>query len=72
MDVFRGRGEIIGLEKNANVSRVIFDKYDGFGNLKSLQIMGHEEIIEPFSDRYNAHAKGNKLLIKIETQSIHQ
>ena len=28
----------------------IFDKYDGFDNLKSLQIMSRAEIIEPFSD----------------------
>ena len=34
-----GGEKFIGLEKNANVSLAIFDKYDGFGNLESLQIM---------------------------------
>ena len=56
-----GGEKFIGLEKNANVSLAIFDKYDGFGNLKSLQIMGRAEIIEPFSDSYNAHAEYKKI-----------
>lgn len=36
-------------EKNENVSLAIFDKYDGFGTLKSVQITGKAELIEPFS-----------------------
>ena len=56
-----GGEKFIGLEKNANVSLAIFDKYDGFGNLESLQIMGRAEIIEPFSDSYNAHAEYKKI-----------
>ena len=56
-----GGEKFIGLEKNANVSLAIFDKYDGFGNLKSLQIVGRAEIIEPFSERYNAHAEYKKI-----------
>lgn len=56
-----GGEKFIGLEKNANVSLAIFDKYDGFGNLRSLQIMGRAEIIEPFSDRYNAHAEYKRI-----------
>ena len=60
--IFSEGGEkFIGLEKNANVSLAIFDKYDGFGNLESLQIMGRAEIIEPFSDSYNAHAEYKKI-----------
>ena len=43
-----GGEKFIGLEKNANVSLAIFDKYDGFGNLESLQIMGRAEIITVF------------------------
>ena len=35
-----GGKKFIGLETNPNVCLAIFDKYDGFGNLKSLQIMG--------------------------------
>ncbi len=52
-----GGEKFIGLEKNKNVCLSIYDKYDGFGNLKSLQVMGKAEIIEPFSDVYNAHAE---------------
>ena len=58
-----GGKKFIGLEKNDNVSLAIFDKYDGFGNLRSLQIMGTAEIVEPFSDSYNAHAEYKKIPI---------
>lgn len=58
-----GGKKFIGLEKNDNVSLAIFDKYDGFGNLRSLQIMGMAEIVEPFSDSYNAHAEYKKIPI---------
>lgn len=56
-----GGKKFIGLEANPNVCMAIFDKYDGFGNLKSLQIMGKAELIEPFSDAYNAHAAYKKI-----------
>lgn len=56
-----GGEKFIGLEKNENVSLAIYDKYDGFGNLKSIQVMGKAQIIEPFSDIYNAHAAYKKI-----------
>lgn len=56
-----GGEKFIGLEKNKNVCLAIYDKYDGFGNLKSLQIMGKAELIEPFSDVYKAHAEYKKI-----------
>lgn len=56
-----GGEKFIGLEKNPNVCIAIYDKYDGFGSLKSLQIMGRAEIIEPFSDVYKAHAEYKKV-----------
>ena len=56
-----GGEKFIGLEKNDNVCLAIYDKYDGFGNLKSLQIMGKAQIIEPFSDIYNVHAEYKKI-----------
>ena len=56
-----GGKKFIGLETNPNVCFAIFDKYDGFGNLKSLQIMGKAELVEPFSDAYNAHAAYKKI-----------
>lgn len=58
-----GGEKFIGLEKNENVCLAIFDKYDGFGNLKSLQVMGKAEMIEPFSDIYKAHAEYKKIPI---------
>ena len=41
-----------------------YDKYDGFGSLKSIQVMGKAELIEPFSDKYNEHAKIKKIPIE--------
>ena len=58
-----GGDKFIGLEKNKNVCLAIYDKYDGFGNLKSLQIMGKAELIKPFSDVYKAHAEYKKIPI---------
>ena len=40
------------LKDNKNVSIAIFDVYDGFGNLKGLQVQGKAWMIEPFSDEY--------------------
>lgn len=60
--IFSEGGEkFTGLEKNENVSLAIFDKYDGFGKLKSVQITGKAEMIEPFSEAYNAHAAYKKI-----------
>lgn len=60
--IFSEGGEkFIGLEKNKNVCLTVFDKYDGFGTLKSVQVMGKAEIVEPFSERYNAHAEYKKI-----------
>lgn len=50
-----GGEKFVGLEKNKNVCIAIFDKYSGFSSLKGLQIMGTAELVEPFSDEYNAH-----------------
>ena len=58
-----GGEKFIGLEKNANVCLAIYDKYDGFGNLKSVQVMGKAEIIEAFSDKYKSHAEYKKIPI---------
>lgn len=60
-----GGEKFIGLEKNANVCLAIFDKYDGFGNLKSVQVMGKAEMIEPFSDTYNAHVSYKKIPLTV-------
>ena len=52
-----GGQKFIGLSRNKNVSIAIFDAYNGFGQLNGMQISGTAEIVEPFSDEYNAHAK---------------
>ena len=59
-----GSEKFIGLEKNENVCLAIYDKYEGIGNLKSIQIMGKAEIVEPFSDTYNTHAQIKKIPIE--------
>jgi nitroimidazol reductase NimA-like FMN-containing flavoprotein (pyridoxamine 5'-phosphate oxidase superfamily) len=51
-----GGEKFIGLEQNPNVCLAIYDRYDGFGNLKGMQVMGTAEMIEPFSETYLAHA----------------
>ncbi len=63
--IFTEGGEkFIGLEKNKNVSLAIYDKYDGFGNLHSIQITGIAEFIPPFSETYNSHAAIKKISIE--------
>ena len=47
-----GGKKFIGLEKNENVSIAVFDKYQGFGSLKGLQIQGKGTLIVPFSKEY--------------------
>lgn len=60
-----GGEKFIGLEKNENVCLAIYDKYQGFGNLKSLQIMGKAELIEPFSNSYKAHAEYKEIPLNV-------
>lgn len=50
-----------GLSQNLNVCLAIYDKYDGFGSLHGMQVTGRAELIEPFSERYNAHAVWKKI-----------
>ena len=60
--IFTEGGEkFIGLEKNDNVSLAVFDKNPSFGELKSVQIMGRADIIEPMSEVYIAHAEYKKI-----------
>ena len=41
-----------GLKKNKHVGIAIYEPYNGFGNLKSLQIEGMASLVEPFSEEY--------------------
>lgn len=56
-----GGRKFIGLEKNSHVCLAIYDKYDGFGNLRSLQGTGIAAMVEPFPEEYNAHAAFKKI-----------
>ena len=56
-----GGRKFIGLEKNSHVCLAIYDKYDGFGNLRSLQVTGIAAMVEPFSKEYNTHAAFKKI-----------
>lgn len=58
-----GGEKFIGLEKNANVCLAIFDKYQGFGSLHGMQVMGRARIIAPFSAQYVSHAAYKKIPI---------
>jgi len=56
-----GGEKFLALERNRNVCLAIFDRYDGFGNLKGMQVSGAAELIEPFSEAYLAAAAFKKL-----------
>lgn len=56
-----GGKKFIGLAKNSNVCLAIYDKYQGFGKLHGMQVMGRAELVEPFSETYNAHAAFRKI-----------
>ena len=60
--IFSEGGEkFTGLAENENVCFAIFDKYEGFEKLRSIQVMGKAEIVEPFSEEYNRHAEYKKI-----------
>ena len=41
-----------GLKVNKHVGLAIYEPYAGFGKLKSLQVTGTAEMVEPFSEEY--------------------
>ena len=49
-----------GLEQNKNVSFTVFNHDGKFGNLKSVQITGIAEIIEPDAEEYSKNAEIRK------------
>jgi hypothetical protein len=58
-----GGQKFAALENNYNVCLAIYDKYDGFGKLKGMQIAGTAEIIEPFSEEYIIMAEYKKISV---------
>ena len=59
-----GGRKFIGLGKNPHVCLAIYDRYEGFGKLRGMQIMGLAELVEPFSEAYNAHAAWKELSLE--------
>lgn len=60
-----GGKKFIGLQKNPNVCLAIYDRYEGFGKLHGMQVMGLAELVEPFSEVYNAHAARKKISLEV-------
>ncbi|MCD8075708.1 MAG: pyridoxamine 5'-phosphate oxidase family protein [Lachnospiraceae bacterium] len=56
-----GGQKFVGLEGNKSVCLAIYDRYDGFGKLKGLQVSGKAEIVEPFSEEYIHAAERKKV-----------
>jgi len=59
-----GGEKFLALEHNKNVCLAIYDRYDGFGRLKGMQVSGTAEIAEPFSEEYIAAAEFKKIPIE--------
>lgn len=60
--IFSEGGEkFYALEKNKNVCLVIFDKYEGFGKLKGMQVTGIAKAVKPFSEEYAELASVRKI-----------
>ena len=59
-----GGKKFIGLADNPNVCLAIFDRYQGFGSLRGMQVTGRAELVEPFSEVYLAHAAYKKLSLE--------
>ena len=51
-----GGKKFIGLADNLNVCLAIYNRYEDGGGLKGMQVMGKAEMVEPYSERYMAHA----------------
>ena len=63
--IFTEGGEkFIGLEENKNVSLAVFEKNPDFGELRSVQVMGTADLVEPMSAEYVAHAEYKKIPLK--------
>lgn len=54
-----------GLQENPKISAAVFEPNSKFGSLKSVQIFGRAELVEPFSDEYNAAARLRHIPLKV-------
>ncbi len=70
--IFSEGGEkFYALEKNKNVCLAIFDKYEGFGKLKGMQVTGTAAIVEPFSEEYTELASVRKIPLDVLKKMQH-
>lgn len=70
--IFSEGGEkFYALEKNKNVCLSIFDKYEGFGKLKGMQVTGIVAIVEPFSEEYTELAAVRKIPLEALKKMSH-
>lgn len=53
-----------GLKENKNVGLAIYEPYGGFANLKSLQVEGIANMVEPFSEEYLKIMEHKKILVE--------
>lgn len=56
-----GGHKFIALEKNTRVALAVYDTYDGFGKLNSLQISGTASLVAPDSEAYRQAAEWKKI-----------
>ena len=59
-----GGKKFIGLQKNPHVCLAIYDRYEGFGSLHGIQVMGLAYLVKPFRNDYNAHAAWKKISLE--------
>lgn len=59
-----GGEKFIALEQNKNVCLAIYDKYEGFGKLKGMQVTGTAEVVDYFSKEYIAAVEYKKMPIE--------
>lgn len=59
-----GGEKFTALEQNKNVCLAIYDKYEGFGKLKGMQVTGTAEVVDYFSEEYIAAAEYKKIPIE--------
>ncbi len=66
-----GGKKFVALEMNQNVCLAIFDRYEGFGKIKGMQVSGTAQIIEPFSKEYIEAVEYKKISIEALKKLLH-
>ena len=53
------------LKENRNICLAVYDRYEGLGHLKGMQISGAAEVVEPFSEEYLKAAEYKKIPVEV-------